>query len=131
MSLKLSDTTVYEPQIRGGYRQKALEVGMQRSCFKRLDVYHKSSGSGEVHYKSRTGKGRFGPCEDRIGTGPPRARTEIIYVDLPLRAGGGYRQKAEEVGMQRSICCSRSFTSSGLSTNPCTPHIYTAYNAFI
>ena len=22
------------------------------------------------------------PCEDRIGTGPPRARTEVIYVDL-------------------------------------------------
>ena len=21
-------------------------------------------------------------CEDRIGTGPPRARTEVIYVDL-------------------------------------------------
>ena len=23
-----------------------------------------------------------GVCEDRIGTGPPRARTEVIYVDL-------------------------------------------------
>jgi len=21
-------------------------------------------------------------CEDRIGTGPPRARTQVIYVDL-------------------------------------------------
>jgi len=21
-------------------------------------------------------------CEDRLGTGPPRARTEVIYVDL-------------------------------------------------
>jgi len=21
-------------------------------------------------------------CEDRVGTGPPRARTEVIYVDL-------------------------------------------------
>ena len=24
----------------------------------------------------------FGVCEDRIGTGPPRARTQVIYVDL-------------------------------------------------
>ena len=24
----------------------------------------------------------LGGCEDRIGTGPPRARTEAIYVDL-------------------------------------------------
>jgi len=23
-----------------------------------------------------------GACEDRIGTGPPRARTQVIYVDL-------------------------------------------------
>ena len=28
-------------------------------------------------------------CEDRIGTGPPRARTEVIYVDLGYRAISG------------------------------------------
>ena len=24
------------------------------------------------------------PCQDRIGTGPPRARTEVIYEDLQM-----------------------------------------------
>jgi len=28
-------------------------------------------------------------CEDRIGTGPPRARTEVIYVDLGYWAISG------------------------------------------
>jgi hypothetical protein len=32
---------------------------------------------------------RGGPCEDRIGTGPPRARAEVIYVDLVNRAISG------------------------------------------
>jgi len=27
------------------------------------------------------------PCEDRIGTGPPRARTQVIYVDLGYSSG--------------------------------------------
>jgi len=28
-------------------------------------------------------------CQDRIGTGPPRARTEVIYVDLGYWAISG------------------------------------------
>ena len=28
-----------------------------------------------------------GGCEDRLGTGPPRARTEVIYVDLGVQGG--------------------------------------------
>ena len=27
-------------------------------------------------------------CEDRLGTGPPRARTEVIYADLGAGVGG-------------------------------------------
>ena len=26
-----------------------------------------------------------GGCQDRLGTGPPRARTQVIYVDLSAR----------------------------------------------
>ena len=31
----------------------------------------------------------LGACEDRLGTGPPRARTEVIYVDLGYWAISG------------------------------------------
>jgi len=31
-------------------------------------------------------------CEDRIGTGPPRARTEVIYVDLGYWAISGFHE---------------------------------------
>ena len=28
-------------------------------------------------------------CEDALGTGPPRAEVEVIYVDFRLCRGGG------------------------------------------
>ena len=45
-------------------------------------------------------------CEDRIGTGPPRARTQVIYVDLGYWAISGSIRPwlvvltVERVGMQ-------------------------------
>ena len=36
------------------------------------------------------------PCEDRIGTGPPRARTEVIYVDCGCRAIAGQAREVRE-----------------------------------
>ena len=34
-------------------------------------------------------------CEDRVGTGPPQARTEVIYVDLGFWAISGSNQCSE------------------------------------
>ena len=47
-----------------------------------------------------------GGCEDRIGTGPPRARTEVIYVDLGYWAiSGSIHPKGDPAswGMNSSV----------------------------
>ena len=44
---------------------------------------------GLVHGRKVLVKLQKGVCEDRLGTGPPRARTEVIYVDLGCWAISG------------------------------------------
>ena len=43
-------------------------------------------------------------CEDRIGTGPPRARTEVIYVDLGYWAISGRIYTVGAVGQLETLC---------------------------
>ena len=54
-------------------------------------------------------------CEDRIGTGPPRARTQVIYVDLgPARRPQSLRRPSRISGPSEegtTYKTSRTFTT--------------------
>ena len=42
-----------------------------------------------MYFRLKSPRLAMASCEDRIGTGPPRARTEVIYVDLGYWASSG------------------------------------------
>ena len=44
-----------------------------------------------------------GDCQDRIGMGPPRARTRVIYVDLGYRAVSGPPYKEGVYGVRMVV----------------------------
>ena len=44
-------------------------------------------------------------CEDRIGTGPPRVRTEVIHVDLGYWAILGPDSQVQKNGVQSASLC--------------------------
>ena len=49
----------------------------------------KRAGSGTCPPENAPVEGRVPECEERIGSGPPQARTEVIYVDLGYWATSG------------------------------------------
>jgi len=60
-------------------------------------------------------------CEDRIGTGPPRARTEVVYVDLNFQYGLHTHERwADDLHPHsvHAVAILRRGTDSEPSTNP-------------
>ena len=64
------------------------------------------------------------PCEDRIETGPPRARTSVIYVDLTTsvlaRVGPVPIQSSQASQMSRVIAVNVRLVSSSFRVLICT-----------
>jgi len=68
--------------MSGGRPFDRSQMPRGQHCFRSLALAHSVSRYLALsRHRSRHYPGHV-VCEDRIGTGPPRARTEVIYVDL-------------------------------------------------
>jgi len=83
-------------------------VGVQGSCSQNFD---RTTHGGGTHVSSA----KWLQCEDRIGTGPPRARTNVIYVDLGCWAISG---SIHPKGDPRSWGINSSVSKDRIGTGP-------------
>jgi len=102
--VKEGETTGYEPvrlpahtphtismlgvcvEEEGDAQTCSLSASYSVPCLARSDVWSFTFASRSSRLLRGSG---FRVCEDRLGTGPPRARTEVIYVDLGYWAVSG------------------------------------------
>ena len=73
------------PLVEGGSGGKFVWRAEASTGASPIDYIRTSLARSKIYLREIWGGG----CEDRIGTGPPRARTEVIYVDFGYWAISG------------------------------------------